>query len=442
MLYDYVIVGGGSAGCVLANRLSADPAIRVCLLEAGKADTSPVLHIPAGTALTLPGRYHNWAFQTEPQLGLNGRRGYQPRGKVLGGSSAINAMIYIRGHPSDYDHWAALGNEGWSYREVLPYFLKAENNERGAGPYHGVGGPLNVADLRSPQPVTLAFLEAAVQAGFPRTDDFNGPQMEGVGLYQVTQVNGERCSVAKAYLNPVRGRGNLTVLTRANATRILFQGRRAVGVEYRQGGKTHIVSVRREVLLSAGALQSLLLSGVGPRRELERHGIPIVHELPGVGENLQDHIDYVACYRSKSKELFGFSPSGAVQLLRAWREYRRQRTGLLTTNYAEAGGFLRTDPALELPDVQLHFVIGIVDDHSRKLHFGHGYSCHVCVLRPRSRGRVALHGPDPLAPPLIDPNYFGEEEDLETLLRGYKLMRQIMEAPASAARIMSATAVA
>lgn len=432
-MYDYVIVGGGSAGCVLANRLSADPAIEVCLLEAGKPDKSMFLHMPAGTALTLPSRFFNWAFETEPQPGLNGRRGYQPRGKGLGGSSSINAMIYTRGHPSDYDHWAALGNEGWGYADVLPYFKRAECNERGADAYHGGDGPLNVADLRSPQPVTEAFLQAAEQAGFPRNADFNGPQLEGVGQYQVTQKGGERYSAAKAYLAPVLGRSNLTVMTRAHATRVLFEGKRAVGVEYVQSGQTRTVHARREVLLSAGALQSpqlLLLSGVGPRQELARHEIPVVHELPGVGENLHDHIDYVACYKSKSKQLFGFSLSGARQLLRAWGEYRRQRTGLLTTNYAEAGGFLKTEPGLVAPDVQLHFVIGIVDDHSRKLHFGHGFSCHVCVLRPKSRGRLALHSRDPLAPPLIDPNFFGAEEDLETMLRGYKLMRRIVQAPA------------
>lgn len=434
-MYDYIIIGGGSAGCVLANRLSADPAIAVCLLEAGKPDKSVFIHMPAGTAVMLPTRFNNWAFQTEPQPGLNGRRGYQPRGKTLGGSSSINAMIYTRGHRSDYDHWAALGNEGWSYDEVLSYFKRSENNERGADAFHGVGGPLNVADLRSPQPVGELFLRAAEQAGFPRTEDFNGAQQEGVGFYQVTQKNGERCSAAKAYLTPVLDRPNLTVITQARATRILFQGKRAVGVEYRQRGRTQRLQARQEVLLSAGALQSpqlLLLSGVGPRDELARHGIALVHELPGVGQNLQDHIDYVACYKSKSKELFGFSLSGGVRLLRAWGHYCKHRTGLLTTNYAEAGGFLKTESGLEAPDVQLHFVIGIVDDHSRRLHLGHGFSCHVCVLRPKSRGRVGLYSADPLAPPLIDPNFFGDENDLETMLHGYKLLRRIMQAPALA----------
>lgn len=434
-MYDYIIIGGGSAGCVLANRLSADPAIKVCLLEAGRPDKSLFIHIPAGTAVILPTRYNNWAFETEPQPGLGGRRGYVPRGKTLGGSSSINAMIYMRGHRSDYDHWAALGNEGWSYADVLPYFKRSEHNERGADDYHGVGGPLNVADLRSPHAASHAFVEAGAQAGFLRTPDFNGAQQEGVGLYQVTQKNGERCSAAKAYLMPVLHRPNLTVITQAHATRILFQGKRAVGVIYHKGGKSHELQVGREVLLSAGALQSpqlLMLSGVGPRDELNRHGIPVVHELPGVGHNLHDHIDYVMCFRSVSKELVGFSLAGGVRLLRAIGEYRRQRTGLLTTNYAEAGGFLKTHESLEAPDVQLHFVVGIVDDHSRKMHLGHGYSCHVCVLRPNSRGRLRLHSADPLSAPSIDPNFFGDEEDLEVMVRGYKLMREIMNAPALA----------
>lgn len=434
-MYDYIIIGGGSAGCVLANRLSADPTIKVCLLEAGGPDKSLLIHIPAGTAAILPTRYNNWAFQTEPQPGLGGRRGYVPRGKTLGGSSSINAMIYMRGHRSDYDHWAALGNEGWSYADVLPYFKRSEHNERGADEYHAVGGPLNVADLRSPHAASHAFVEAGAQAGFPLTPDFNGAQQEGVGLYQVTQKNGERCSSAKAYLTPVLQRPNLTVITQAYATRILFQGKRAVGVTYHKGGKTHELQVGREVLLSAGALQSpqlLMLSGVGPRDELNRHGIPVVHELPGVGHNLQDHIDYVMCFRSDSKELIGFSLAGGVRLLRAIGEYRRQRTGLLTTNYAEAGGFLKTNESLEAPDVQLHFVVGIVDDHSRKMHLGHGYSCHVCVLRPKSCGRLRLHSADPLAAPSIDPNFFGDEEDLAVMVRGYKLMREIMNAPALA----------
>lgn len=433
MQYDYIIVGAGSAGCVLASRLSADPAITVCLIEAGKPDRSTFIHVPAGIAVILPTRHVNWAFLTEPQPGLNNRRGYQPRGKTLGGSSSINAMIYMRGHRSDYDHWAALGNDGWSYNEALPYFKRSENQERGENEFHGIGGPLNVADLRSPNLIDEAFLKAAEQVGYSRNPDFNGARQEGVGLYQVTQKNGERWSAAKAFLTPGLNRPNLTVITEARATRILLERKRAVGVVYRGRDGSAEIRSGKEVILSAGTLQSpqlLMLSGIGPREALAKHGIPILHSLPGVGNNLQDHIDYVTCYRSKSKDLFGLSFIGGLRMLRAIGDYRKHHTGMLTSNYAEAGGFLKSDPGRATPDFQLHFVTGIMDNHAKKLHLGHGYSCHVCLLRPKSRGRVGLRSADPLAAPLIDPDFFGEEEDLAGMVRGFKLMREIMEAPA------------
>ncbi|MBA1147135.1 choline dehydrogenase [Ectothiorhodospiraceae bacterium WFHF3C12] len=433
-MYDYIIVGGGSAGCVLANRLSADPDVSVCLLEAGKPDRSLFIHVPAGTAAILPTKHCNWAFQTEPQPGLNNRRGYQPRGKTLGGSSSINAMIYMRGHRIDYDHWAALGNRGWSYEEVLPYFKRSENQERGADAWHGVGGPLNVADLRSPNPIDEVFVEAGEAAGHGHNRDFNAAEQAGVGLYQVTQKDGERCSAAKAFLTPVLDRPNLTVITQAHVTRVLFEGERAVGVAYSRRGAEHQVRASSEVILSAGALQSpqiLLLSGVGPEAELKRHGISPVRVLPGVGENLHDHIDYVACFKSKApaaRELFGFSARGGMRMLRAVGEYRRDHTGMLTTNFAEAGGFLKAHADSEAPEFQLHFVVGIVDDHSRKLHLGHGYSCHVCLLRPRSRGSVRLRDADWKSPPRIDPNFLGDERDMQDMVRGYGLMREILDA--------------
>lgn len=434
---DYVVVGGGSAGCVLAARLSEDPAVQVALLEAGPPDTSVLIHCPAGLALLAKNGHANWAFQTEPQPGLGGRRGYQPRGKVLGGSSSVNAMIYARGHAADYDAWAAAGNPGWSWSEVLPYFRKAEHNERGADAFHGTGGPLNVMDLRSPNRFGRVFVEAGKQAGHPENRDFNGASQEGVGFYQVTHKNGERYSAAKAYLVPHRDRPNLHVITGAHATRVLLEGRRAVGVAYRQGGADRELRARREVLLSAGALlspQLLMLSGIGPAQHLQAHGIPVRHDLPGVGANLHDHVDVVMVVDApKLTDLFGLSLRGALNVLQGIAEWRRERKGLLTTNFAEAGGFIRSAPEEPIPDLQLHFVIGKLVDHGRKTVFGHGYSCHVCLLRPRSRGSVTLHSADPLAAPRIDPGFLGDADDVRRLVRGFRAMRRILQQPALAA---------
>jgi choline dehydrogenase-like flavoprotein len=433
---DYLIVGGGSAGCVLAARLSEDPDVQVALLEAGPPDTSVLIHCPAGLALLAKNGQANWGFQTEPQPGLNGRRGYQPRGKVLGGSSSVNAMIYARGHRNDYDGWAAAGNPGWSWNDVLPYFRRAEHNERGADAFHGIGGPLNVMDLRSPHRFGGVFVEAGKQAGYPENRDFNGPTQDGVGLYQVTHRNGERYSAAKAYLAPNRARPNLQVVTGAHATRVLFEGKRAVGVEYLQGGHRKQLRARREVLVCAGALlspQLLMLSGVGPAGHLQEHGIPVLHDLPGVGRNLHDHVDVVQVVDApKVTELFGLSARGLVNAVRGIFEWRRARTGLLTTNFAEAGGFIRSAPDEPIPDLQLHFVIGKLVDHGRKTVFGHGYSCHVCLLRPKSRGAVTLASADPLAAPRIDPNFLDDADDLQRLVRGFKAMREILSQPALA----------
>ncbi|NML42985.1 choline dehydrogenase [Ramlibacter sp. G-1-2-2] len=437
MEVDYVVVGGGSAGCVLAARLSEDPAVQVALLEAGPPDASVLIHCPAGLALLAKNGQANWGFETVPQPGLGGRRGYQPRGKVLGGSSSVNAMIYARGHHADYDAWAAEGNAGWSWDEVLPYFRKAEHNERGADAWHGSGGPLNVMDLRSPHRFGPIFVQAGMQAGFRENRDFNGAEQEGVGLFQVTHRNGERCSAAKAYLTPHLARPNLHVVTGAHATRILFDGRRAVGVAYRHERTIQSVKARREVLLSAGALlspQLLMLSGVGPAAHLQEHGIPVLHDLPGVGRNLHDHIDVVQVVEAPHlTDLFGLSPRGIANALKGIVEWRRHRSGLLTTNFAEAGGFIKSDPAEPLPDLQLHFVIGKLMDHGRQTVWGHGYSCHVCLLRPRSRGSLLLASKDPLAPPRIDPNFLADADDLRRLVRGFRVMRDILAQPVLAA---------
>ncbi len=434
--FDFIVIGGGSAGCVLAARLTEDPAVSVALLEAGPPDRSVLIHCPAGLALMARSGQANWGFSTVPQPGLNGRRGYQPCGKVLGGSSSVNAMIYIRGQREDYDEWAAQGNRGWSWNDVLPYFLRAEHNERGADAFHATGGPLNVMDLRSPNRIAQAFVEAGVQAGYSRNPDFNGSAQEGFGMYQVTHRDGERFSAAKAYLAPHLGRPNLRVITDAHTTRILMEGRRATGIEYRQGGAIHQLRAGREVLVSAGALHSpqlLMLSGIGPAAHLQQHGIAVVHDLPGVGRNLHDHPDVVQVVQApRLADLFGISGGTVWPMLRSILEWRRQRSGRLTTNFAEAGGFLRSSADVSRPDLQLHFVVAKLVDHGRRTTLGLGYSCHVCLLRPDSRGSVTLASSDPMAAPVIDQNFLGEPGDVERLVRGFKITRHILAQPALA----------
>ena len=434
--FDYLIVGGGSAGCVLAARLSEDPGVTVALLEAGPADKSVLIQCPAGLAVLAKNGQANWAFETVPQPGLGGRRGYQPRGKVLGGSSSVNAMIYIRGQREDYDAWAGEGNTGWGWDGVLPYFKRAEHNERGADAFHGSGGPLNVMDLRSPNRFGPVFVKAGVEAGHESNADFNGARQEGVGMYQVTHRNGERCSAAKAYLTPNLGRPNLTVVTGAHTTRIVVEGARATGVEARVDGASRRFRARREVLLAAGALQSpqiLMLSGIGPAGHLSERGIAVRLDLPGVGRNLHDHVDVVQVFDAPHlKDLFGMSFAGAVKMIKGIFEWRRHRRGMLTTNFAEAGGFICSAPEVGRPDLQLHFVIGKLVDHGRKTVFGHGYSCHVCLMRPKSRGSITLASADPFAAPAIDPAFLAEPDDLVALVRGFKAMRRILAQPALA----------
>jgi len=439
-MYDYIIVGGGSGGSVLAGRLSEDPAIRVALLEAGLADRSVLIHCPAGLALMAKYELNGWGYNTVPQPGLNGRRGYQPRGKVLGGSSSINAMVYARGVAWDYDQWAARGNTGWSWADVLPYFKRSEHNARGADALHGQGGPLHVMDLRSPNAFLPAYIEAGKQAGYRYNPDFNGPQQEGVGAYQVTHKNGERWSAAKGYLTPHLGRANLTVITQALTSRVLTEvvgGQpRATGIEYRGNGgrgnaQTLLLKPGGEVLLSAGSFgspQLLMLSGIGPAEHLKQHGIAVVHELPGVGENLHDHPDVVIVVNApKVTDLFGLSLKGMVSMLRGVFEWRRSRSGALTTNFAEGGGFIKSSPDQAIPDLQWHFVVGKLVDHGRKTVFGHGYSCHVCLLRPKSRGTLRLASADPQAAPLIDPAFLQDPDDMARMVRGFKLTRRMLQ---------------
>lgn len=432
-IFDYVIVGAGSAGCVLANRLSADPKVSVCLLEAGGTHKSPLITIPMAVIAIMPRALKNWAFETVPQKGLGGRKGYQPRGKALGGSSSINAMIYTRGHKADYDGWAALGNQGWGYDDVLPYFKKSQHREAGANEFHGQGGELNVAPVTDPSSINDVFIEASQQMQLPVNTDFNGATQEGVGLFEVTQKNGERWNTARAFLDGIGDRTNLTVISKAHTKKVLVENGRAVGVQYGQKGQTHTLMAARETILSAGAFgspQILLLSGIGSKEKLEPHNIKMVHELPGVGENLQDHIDWIASFRSKSLTTVGFSLLGGVKIMGEAFKYFTKRRGMWATNYAESGGFLYTDRTEPSPDVQLHFVRAIVDDHGKKLHWGHGYSCHVCILRPKSRGRVTLNSADPLAAPAIDPAFLEDDRDMETLVKGAKLIQNILRSPA------------
>lgn len=443
MNFDYVIAGGGSAGATLAARLSEDPDATVCLLEAGGKADHIFIRAPAAVVAILPGylKNNNWGFETTPQPGLNGRKGYQPRGKGLGGSSAINAMLYIRGHKDDYDNWERLGNKGWSYNDVLPYFLKSENNENGADSFHGTDGPLQVCDQKSPRPITQAFVDAAAQLEYPVNDDFNGTDQEGVGHYQVTQYhddekNGERCSSASAFLTPVKCRKNLTVITRARAVKILFNGKRANGVTFRKGKKGEVektVYANREIIIASGAFgspQLLQLSGVGRQKDIEHHGIEMVHELPGVGQNLQDHLDFVLAYKSKETDLFGITVRAGINMLKHIFKWRRTGNGMVATPFSEGAGFLKTDKTLDKPDIQLHFLIAIMNDHARKLHHGYGFSCHVCGLRPHSRGSVFLRNSNPMSAPGIDPRFLSNERDLDELINGAKVVREILQAPA------------
>jgi choline dehydrogenase-like flavoprotein len=431
--FDYVIIGAGSAGCTLANRLSADPSVRVCLLEAGGADKDPLIHAPMGFAFFPDWSPVNWKFDTAPQKNLNNRICYQPRGRVLGGSSSINAMIYIRGAKADYDNWAARGATGWGWDDVLPYFKKAEDNQRGADGLHATGGPLGVSDLRYKNPLSDIFMKATTELQLPTNSDFNGEHQEGMGYYQVTQRDGRRCSAAVAYLNPAKVRANLTVISGAQAERIIFDGKRAAGVEFMQGRAAKSVKAHGEVILSAGTFQSpqlLMLSGVGPANHLREHGISIVADAPEVGKNLQDHLDWTALYKSSSEESIGLNFGMMKKIIPAIGAYRKRGEGLLTSNIAECGGFLKTDPSEAEPDVQLHFLPALVDDHGRKKHTGGGYSCHVCVLRPKSRGSVMLTGNDPTAAPVIDLNFLDDEDDLKRLMKGARIVERILSTPA------------
>ena len=427
--FDYVIVGAGSAGCVLANRLSADASCRVLLLEAGGSDQSLLIRMPAGISkLSTP--QFNWLYNTAPQPAMKGRAMYWPRGKTLGGSSSINAMVYIRGQAQDYDQWRQLGNAGWSYADVLPFFKKAERNERLSDEYHGTDGPLNVAERRYTNPLSHVFVEAAQAAGIPFNPDFNGATQHGCGLYQVTQKKGQRWSAAAAYLHPVEKRANLTIVTGAQATRVIVENGRATGIEYARGRERASARAEREILLTAGAINSphlLLLSGIGPADELRAAGVAVVHDLPGVGKNLQDHLN-ISVLQEATQKITLDGMSQGLASLRVALQFALLKNGPGTTNAAEAGAFLSSRGDTQSPDIQFHFIPAQVVDHGRTLAPGHGVTLHACCLRPESRGEIRLGSLDPLAPPVIDPNYLASAHDLKVLIEGVKRGREVLAA--------------
>jgi choline dehydrogenase len=431
--FDYVIVGAGSAGCVLANRLTADGKNSVLLLEAGPRDTNLWIHVPLGYGKLFKEKSVNWMYQTEPEPELNGRQVFQPRGKVLGGSSSINGLLYVRGQHEDYDRWRQRGNTGWGYDDVLPYFKKAENQQRGGDKYHGAGGPLPVSDWRHADPLSEAFVVAAAETGIPTNPDFNGATQEGAGFFQTTTQRGRRASTAYSYLRPAQSRRNLQVETSALSERILFDGRRARAVEYRQGGVLKTARARKEILVSGGAYNSpqlLQLSGVGPAQLLKQHGIDVVLDAPGVGNDLQDHLQVRLVTRCAQPITLNDIINHPVRRIAAGARYAAFRTGPLTIAAGTSGAFFKTNPRLASPDVQIHFLPFSTDKMGEKLHSYSAFSASVCQLRPESRGSLRIRSADPAAPPEIRINYLATETDRTAFVEGIKILRKILAAPA------------
>jgi len=436
--YDFIIIGAGSAGCVLANRLSANPNHRVLLLEAGGSDLNPWLHIPVGYFKTMHNPSTDWCYKTEPDPGIAGRSLQWPRGKVLGGSSALNGLLYVRGQAEDYDRWADLGNKGWSFKDILPYFKKSEDQERGADDYHGVGGPQKVSDLRLRRPIADHFIKAATQIGIDYNEDYNGEKQEGVGYFQQTAYKGFRWSTAKSFLKPIKNRTNLTVLTKAQTTKILFENKKAIGIEYIKAGKKCTVKADREIILSAGAIgspQILQLSGIGPRALLDKVGVPVVKDLPGVGQNLQDHLQIRLVYKTSERtlndEVNNIFKQGLVGL-----QYILTRTGPLTLAASQVTIFTKSNINVQRPDIQFHMQPLSADKPGDGAHKFSAFTSSVCQLRPYSRGYLEITSRDPLKHPAIHPNYLSDERDHQVAIDGIKTARRIAEAPALAPHII------
>ena len=428
---DFIVIGAGSAGCAVAARLSEDPATRVALIEAGGDDNNRWIHIPSGFGKTFADPSVNWCYETEPDPGAGDRRVYWPRGKVLGGSSSINGMVYIRGQPEDFDHWRQLGNTGWSFDDILPYFRRSEHQVRGADDYHGSGGPLCVSDV-APHPICEAFIEAAMALGLPRNDDFNGARQDGVGYHQTTTRNGRRCSTAVGYLRPAMQRTNLRVVTEALTEKILFDGKRAVGVSFRRGGEEWTARARREVILCGGAINSpqlLMLSGIGPAAQLSGLGIPVVEALPGVGQSLQDHYSAAIKLKSRLPVTVNDVMLSNARKLKAGLQYYMFHTGPLAMISSPAALFARTRPELASPDIKCSISPFSADRPQDGLHPWSGFTMIAYQLRPESRGEIKLKSADPAAPPAVHPNYLTAETDQRALVAGLKLCRQILDHP-------------
>jgi len=436
--YDFIVAGAGSAGCVLANRLSADPSNRVLLLEAGSSDSNPWIHVPVGYFKTMHNPAFDWCYLTDPDPGIAGRRLQWPRGKVLGGSSSINGLLYVRGQHEDYDRWAELGNRGWDYESILPYFKRSEDQTRGADHYHGSGGPLKVSDLRLRRPIADHFIAGAVECQIPVNDDYNGERQEGIGYFQQTAHKGFRYSTAKAYLKPARKRPNLTIVTGAHINRVLFDGRTAVGVEYHCGPATHTAQAKREVVLSTGAIgspQLLQCSGVGDAAHLKNVGVDVVPHLPGVGKNLQDHLQVRAVYKTREQTL-NDELNSLWKRVKVGMQYALLRTGPLTLAASQVTIFTRSTPDQPRPDIQFHMQPLSADKPGEGVHNFSAFTASVCQLRPQSRGEINIRTPHSSDHPSIKPNYLSTPTDVTTAINGLKVARKIISAPALAPHII------